>query len=88
MLFVVGHLNVHFYKPYDASTSALNVVLENLSLHQLVNVPTHRRGHTLDWLITSRATDVFDLSVVDMLLSDHFVISFNLLLRNTPEHLC
>ena len=39
------------------------------------------RGHTLDWLITSRATDILDLTVADMLLSDHFVISFDLLLR-------
>ena len=45
---------------FDPSTSALNIVLDNLSLHQLVNVPTHRRGHTLDWLITNRATDVLD----------------------------
>ena len=80
-LFVVGDLNVHFDKPSDPSTSALNVVLDNLSLHQLVNVPTHRHGHTLDWLITNCAADVLDLTVVDMLLSDHFVISFDLLLR-------
>ena len=50
-------------------------------MHQLVNVPTHRGGHTLDWLITNRATDVLDLTVDDMLLSDHFVISFDLLVR-------
>ena len=80
-LFVVGDLNIHFGKPSDASTSALNVVLDNLSLHQLISVPTHQRGHILDWLITSRATDVLDLTVVDMLLSDHFVIPFDLLLR-------
>ena len=49
-------------------------------MHQLVNVPTHRLGHILDWLIANRATDVLDLTVVDMLLSDHFVISFDLLL--------
>ena len=64
------------------TTSSRNVVLDNLSLYQLVKVPTHRRGHTLDWLITNRATDVLDLTVFDMLLSDHFVISFDLLLRN------
>ena len=40
-LFVVGDLNVHFDKPSDPSTSALNVVLDNPSLHQLVKVPTH-----------------------------------------------
>ena len=46
-----------------------------------MNLPIHQCGHTLDWLITNRATDVLDLTVVDMLLSDHFVISFDLLLR-------
>ena len=80
-LFVVGDLNIHFVNPSDPCTAALNVALGNLSLEQLVNVPTHRSGHTLDWLITNRATDVPDLTVADMLLSDHFVISFDLLLR-------
>ena len=50
-------------------------------MEQLVNVPSHRRGRTLDWLITNRATDVLDLTVADMLLSYHFVISFDLSLR-------
>ena len=84
-LFVVGNLNVHFDKPSDPSTSALNVVLHCLSLYQLVKVPTHRRGHTLDWLITNHAIHVLDLTVVDMLLSDHFVISFDLLFEKTRQ---
>ena len=75
-LFVVGDLNVHFDNPSDPCTAALNVLLGNLSLEQLINVPTHRRGHTLDWLITNRSTDVLNLTVADMLLSDHFVIFF------------
>ena len=66
-------------------TSTLNVVLNSLSLHQLVKAPTHRHGHTLDWLITNRATDVLDLTVFDMLQSDHFVISFDLLLRTSAR---
>ena len=80
-LFVVGDLNVHFDRPSHPTTSGQKVAIDNLSLHQLVNVPTHRRGHTLDRLITNHATDVLDLTVLVMLLSDHFVISFNLLLR-------
>ena len=75
-LFVVCDLNVHFDNPSDPCTAVLNAVLADLSLEQLVNVPTHRCGHTL-----GRATDVLDLTVADMLLSDHFVISFDLLLR-------
>ena len=77
----MGNLNVHFNNPSDPCTAALYAVLGNLSLEQLVNVPTHHRGHTLDWLITNRATDVPDMAVADMLQSDHFVISFDLLLR-------
>ena len=38
-LFVVGDLNVHLEKSSDPSTSALNVVVDNLSLHQLVKSP-------------------------------------------------
>ena len=86
-VFAVGDLNVHFDKPSDPSTSALNVVLDNLRLHQLVKVPTHRRGHTLDWLIINLTTDVLDLTVVDMLLSNHFVIALDLLLRKPVREL-
>ena len=49
-LFLVGDLNVHFDSPSDPCAAALNAVLANLSLEQLVNVPTHRRSHTLGWL--------------------------------------
>ena len=80
-LFVVGDLHVHFDNSSDPCTAALNAVLGNFSLEQLVNVPTHRRGHTLDRLMTNRATDILDLTVADMLLSDHFVIYFDLLFR-------
>ena len=72
----------NFLAKVPLASSALNVALDNLSMHQLVKVPIHRRCHTLDWLITNRVTDVLDLTVVDMMLSDQFVISFNLLLRN------
>ena len=44
-LFEVGDLNVHFDKPSEPSNSALNVVLDNLSLHHLVRMPTNRHSH-------------------------------------------
>ena len=78
LLFVVGDLNIHLDNPSDPGTAALNAVLGNLSLEQLVNVPTHRRGHTLDWLIANRATDVLDLTVADMLLLSHFISGHNI----------
>ena len=39
-LFVLGDLNVHFDNPSDPCTATLNAVLANLSLEQLVNVPS------------------------------------------------
>ena len=33
-------------------------VLANLGTPHLIDVPTHRHSHTLDWLITNRGTDV------------------------------
>ena len=65
----------------DISVADLKKLLHNLSLQQLVNVPTHRHGHTLDWLITTRVVDVEELCIVDKLISDHFVISFALRFR-------
>ena len=56
-------------------------MLHNLSLQQLANVPTHRRGHTLDWLITNRVVVAEELCVVDKLILDHFVISLALRFR-------
>ena len=78
-LFVLGDINFHFDSDSDISVADLKKLLHNLSLQQLVNVPTHRRGRTLDWLITNRVVDVEVLCVVDKLISDHFVISFALL---------
>ena len=67
-------------QPNNTYTAAL-LVLGNLTLKQLVNVPTHCCCHTLDWLIMNHATDVLDLTVTDIFLSDHFVISFDLSLK-------
>ena len=77
-LFVVGDLNVHFDKRSDPSTPLLNVVLDNLSLHQLVKVPTRRCVYTLDWLITNCATiySVYIPSQCDYLSFQSFMTFF------------
>ena len=77
----MGDLNIHFSNPSDPCTAALNVVLGSLSKLVWNNVPTHCCIHTLDLLIMKRATDVLDLTVADTFLSDHLVISLDLLLR-------
>ena len=79
--FVLGDINFHFDSNSDASVTDLKKLLRSLSLQQLINVPTHRRGHILDWLTTNRDVDIEELCFVDKLFSDHFVISFALRFR-------
>ena len=82
-LFVLGDINFHFDSDFDVSVADLKkncrtiLAYSNLSMSPC----THRRGHTLDWLITNRVVDVEELCVVDKLISDHFVISFTLHFR-------
>ena len=45
-VFTIGDLNVHFDKPSDPTTSALNVVLDNLSLHTWARHSCDRRLHS------------------------------------------
>lgn len=51
-------------------------ILNNNSLKQHVNSPTHKQGHTLD-LVISRNGDVSDLSVRNDDIADHCSIYFN-----------
>ena len=55
----------------------IKTTLECRNLIQIINTPTHRHNHILDWLIV-RDYDhlVQDISVLDTAFSDHNVISF------------
>ena len=53
-------------------------ILETRNLKQLITVPTHKKGHTLDWLIVETNMNIFDICVNNYCFSDHFVISFEL----------
>ena len=53
----------------------------NHNLSQLVDTPTHRRGNILDLVLTNLETRFLNVSVSQeqhLLLSDHFIISFQL----------
>ncbi|KAK7092915.1 hypothetical protein V1264_008591 [Littorina saxatilis] len=76
-LVVVGDINLHYDSQSDLNVNTLKTLLPTLNLSQLVDRPTHRRGHTLDWVVVGGDVGVLDLIVQDMLISDHFVISFS-----------
>ena len=53
----------------------------NFELEQLISVPTHIKGNTLDLLLTDRSGLISDVDVSDSSLpckSDHFCLNFNL----------
>jgi hypothetical protein len=50
-LLVVGDINFHFDQPQNRDTNRINEILELNGL-QHVSEPTHKKGHTLDIVIT------------------------------------
>ena len=80
-LVVIGDININFDSNSDPNMKSLKSLFPTLHLVQHISVPTHRRGHILDWLIASEDISIQDIEVVDKLLSDHFVMSFSFNLR-------
>ena len=69
----IGDLNFHHDDCSDGQVSRLRTMLSDHNLTQLVNVPTHKRGRILDWVVvrTENSCFCFD-SVQDYPdLSDH-----------------
>ena len=84
-LVVLGGINLHFDSNSDPNLKSLMSLFPTLHLVQHISAPTHRSGHTLDWLIASEDISIQDIDVVDKLLSYHFVMSFSFNLRK-PAH--
>ena len=72
---ITGDFNIHVNDPHDRHARRLSPLLETFDLVQSVSQPTHRRGNTLDRLITraeSRPTEcTVDLPDV---ISDHALV--------------
>ena len=70
--FPVGDMNIHFDNPLQSLTKQ---TLSTLSLYnnvQVINKPTHRCGHIIDWVIVPPDDDIHRKSTAtDSLESDH-----------------
>ena len=70
---LVGDMNIHFDDPLQ---SLIKQTLTTLSLYdivQLINEPTHRCGHIIEWVIARPDDDIHTKSTVtDSLESDHY----------------
>ena len=76
---ILGDFNLHFDSTSDQYVQTIKTTLEAecRNLIQIINTPTHRHNHILDWLIV-RDDDhlVQNISVLDKAFSVHNVISF------------
>ena len=70
---LVGDMNIHFDNPLQSLTKQ---TLTTLSLHnfvQVINKPTHRCGHIIDWIIVRSDDDIHKKSTVaESFESDHY----------------
>ena len=86
-IYIFSNFNIHFEKHDDPSTQKFTDLLDVLSLQHPIAFPTHKDGHTLDLLLMRDS--LFESpapSVLDMALSDHFLIQLNLPYHRTkPE---
>ena len=78
-LIICGDFNFHMDNSNDLNTRRLNSILNEHSLSQHIQDPTHNSGHTLDLLITRKnEVCINSVEVTDMGISDHFGISFHI----------
>ena len=84
-LVILGDFNIHANNIHSSDTQHLNSLLDIFSLKQHVNVPTHKLGNTIDLLCTRDSDTGIDcINVINELVSDHFVVHFNLATCRPP----
>lgn len=76
-ILIVGDFNMHVDRSDSAVAKEFLSLLDCLDFSQWVTGPTHCKGHTLD-LVISNGSFVSQLSSVDIGLSDHSAVFFNL----------
>ena len=85
-IIVAGDLNLSktdwdSYSSSDSTEQAFLDSFANFGLAQLINVPTHKLGNTLDLVLTDKPGLISDVLISDFkkpCQSDHFCVSFSL----------
>ena len=66
-------MNIHFDNPLQSLTKQTLTTLSLYDLVQVINKPTHKCGHIIDWVIVRPDNDIHEISTVtDSLESDHY----------------
>ena len=61
---LVGDMNIHFDNPLQSLTKQTLSTLSLHSLVQVINEPTHRCGHIIDWVIVRPDDDIHNKSTI------------------------
>ena len=75
---ILGDFNLHFDCPSDTYVKQMLNLLIPRNLKQIINKPTQRAGHILDWVVTEDSSIISDVNIVDKAISDQSVITFNI----------
>ena len=68
-----GDMSIHFDNPLQSLTKQTLTTLSLYNLVQVINKPTHRCGHIIDWVISQPDDDIHKkCTVTDSLESDHY----------------
>ena len=75
----VGDFNLHVNNPFDVDSQSFNDLLNSFCLNQIVTVPTHTSGNTLDLVLVQENSDfeIFN-EQSEFHLSDHSFVLFNI----------
>lgn len=81
-LLIYGDFNFHMDDKADWDAIPFGELLDLFNLKQHVCVPTHKRGHILDLVITRNETegalDLKNVTAMEQFISDHKAVCFNL----------
>ena len=79
-LIVLGDINYHYEVSTNSVVKQMRDIIDQCNMKQIIQVPTHRAGHTLDWVIipNSQPEAIVKHTVHDIPISDHRTIVMEL----------
>ena len=84
---IAGDINIHCDDLNDNHTIRFYDLLQTFNLVQMIDKPTHRAGHTLDVVIIQMEdTELSNIEVEDISLSDHYLLSFKTDLKTSRSY--
>ena len=75
---LIGDFNLHYDAKDNTYVKQMLDLFEIRHFSQCATSPTHKAGHTLDWVVCKTGNLLSNLSIKDICISDHFLISFEI----------